>query len=434
MNEARRHEGAAGNLGSCRRIPHTDPRVTRVVKNDAPADEPVTTFFEDVDERPQVILPGTAVVVGEGQDVAARLRKAHVAGAGQPRHGSPQAPHRKRSVSGESIEEKGCRIRGRVVDDNEFPTARGRVERGHTGQEVGQPCRPVSRAHDQRHSQRHDLAWQQDAEGYRGRISRFLDIAARHHIRPLFVLFDSCWDPDPKVGRQQAPRPGVHNSGWLQSPGAKALQDSKEYPRLKAYVTGVVTAFGKDSRVLGWDIWNEPDNTNSNSYGSGEPKNKVALVLALLPQAFEWAREAGAEQPLTSGVWKGDWSSDDKLSPMERIQLESSDVISFHNYDNAAEFEKRITWLQRFHRPILCTRVHGARKREHVPGLAAGRSEVQGCGHQLGLRRGKNADVSPLGLVAETIRRSRADRLVPRSLQAGWHAVPAGRSGSDYVS
>ena len=207
VNEARRHEGAAGNLGSCRRIPHTDPRVTRVVKNDAPADEPVTTFFEDVDERPQVILPGTAIVVGEGQDVAARLRKAHVAGAGQPRHGSPQAPHRKRSVSGESIEEKGCRIRGRVVDDNEFPTARGRVERGHTGQEVGQPCRPVSRAHDQRHSQRHDLAWQQDAEGYRGRINRFLDIAARHHIRPLFVLFDSCWDPDPKVGRQQAPRP-----------------------------------------------------------------------------------------------------------------------------------------------------------------------------------------------------------------------------------
>ena len=40
---------------------------------------------------------------------------------------------------------------------------------------------------------------------------------------------------------------------------------------------------------------------------------------------------------------------------MERIQLESSDVISFHNYDNGAEFEKRITWLQRFHRPILCT-------------------------------------------------------------------------------
>src|SRR5207237_2057861 len=201
----------------------------------------------------------------------------------------------------------------------------------------------------------HDLAWQQDADSYRERITRFLDIAARHRIKPLFVLFDSCWDPHPKLGRQRDPRPGVHNSGWLQSPGAKALQDSQEYPRLKAYVTGVVKAFGKDPRVLGWDIWNEPDNTNTNSYGSAEPKNKVELVLALLPQAFEWSREAGAEQPLTSGVWKGDWSSDDKLSPMERVQLEGSDVISFHNYDRAAEFEKRIKSLQRYHRPILCT-------------------------------------------------------------------------------
>jgi endo-1,4-beta-mannosidase len=112
----------------------------------------------------------------------------------------------------------------------------------------------------------HDLPWQQDAAGYRGRINQFLDIAARHHIRPLFVLFDSCWDPYPKLGRQRDPKPGVHNSGWLQSPGARALQDPAEYPRLEAYVTGVVRAFGKDPRVLGWDAWNEPDNMNTNSY------------------------------------------------------------------------------------------------------------------------------------------------------------------------
>ena len=61
------------------------------------------------------------------------------------------------------------------------------------------------------------------------------------------------------------------------------------------------------------------------------------------------------EQPLTSGVWKGDWSSPEKLSPIEKIQLEQSDVISFHNYDKPAEFEKRIQWLQAYNRPILCT-------------------------------------------------------------------------------
>jgi len=201
----------------------------------------------------------------------------------------------------------------------------------------------------------HDLPWQQDPKGFAGRIDTFLAIASRHHIKPLFVLFDSCWNPLPKLGRQPAPTPGVHNSGWVQSPGGPALSDPAQRPRLEAYVKGVVGRFKNDPRVLGWDVWNEPDNVNTSSYGKGEPRNKAELVLALLPEAFRWAREAGATQPLTSGVWEGNWSAEDKLSPMAKIQIANSDVISFHNYDNAAEFEKRIVWLERYHRPIICT-------------------------------------------------------------------------------
>lgn len=201
----------------------------------------------------------------------------------------------------------------------------------------------------------HDLAWQQDPQGFKQRIGIFLDIAAKHHIRPLLVLFDSCWDANPKLGKQREPRPGVHNSGWVQSPGAKALEDRSQYPRLKNYVEGIVGAFGQDSRVLGWDLWNEPDNTNEGSYGELEPLEKNNLVLALLPQVFEWARSAHPAQPLTSGVWHGNWSTAEKLSAMEKIQLEMSDVISFHNYDGPPEFEKRVLWLQRYGRPVLCT-------------------------------------------------------------------------------
>ena len=201
----------------------------------------------------------------------------------------------------------------------------------------------------------HDLLWDQDSAGFRERIDQFLTIADRHHIRPMFVLFDSCWDPFPQLGRQRAPKPGVHNSGWVQSPGAKALQDPAQYTRLEAYVTGVVGRFAKDQRILAWDIWNEPDNDNTPAYVKLEPKNKVELVLMLLPKAFSWGRSANPTQPLTSGVWKGDWSSPDKLSPIEKVQLDNSDVLSFHNYDNPAEFEKRIVWLEQLHRPILCT-------------------------------------------------------------------------------
>jgi hypothetical protein len=201
----------------------------------------------------------------------------------------------------------------------------------------------------------HDLLWQQDPAGFQKRIDTFLQIAAKHHIKPLFVLFDSCWDPQPRLGTQHAPRPGVHNSGWVQSPGAKALQDPTQYPRLEVYVKGVVGAFAKDERILGWDIWNEPDNGNGGSYSELEPRNKNDLVIALLPRAFAWARAAHPMQPLTSGVWKDDWAVAEKLGPGAKIQIEMSDVISFHSYDKPEMFEKKVLSLQQYHRPILST-------------------------------------------------------------------------------
>ena len=200
----------------------------------------------------------------------------------------------------------------------------------------------------------HDLLWQ-DPEGFKRRLDQFLTIAAKHKIKPMFVLFDSVWDPDPKLGKQRAPRPGVHNSGWVQSPGRTALQNSSDYPRLEAYVKGVVGSFAHDQRVLAWDIWNEPDNENPGSYNELEPKNKVELALRLLPQAFAWARAAQPEQPLTSGVWKGDWSTPEKMTPMDRLQIELSDVVTFHNYDAPTELERRINWLKRYNRPLICT-------------------------------------------------------------------------------
>jgi hypothetical protein len=201
----------------------------------------------------------------------------------------------------------------------------------------------------------HDLLWKQDSAGFQKRIDAFLTIAAKHHIRILFVLFDSCWDPHPQLGQQRAPRPGVHNSGWVQSPGSAALKDPAQLPRLEAYVKGVVGAFANDSRIVGWDVWNEPGGTNQGSYEKTEIPDKVELIRALLPKVFEWARQAGASQPLTSGLWEGDWSSLKKLDAVQKIQLEESDVLSFHNYSKPSNFQKHVRELQKYHRPILCT-------------------------------------------------------------------------------
>jgi hypothetical protein len=238
----------------------------------------------------------------------------------------------------------------------------------------------------------HNLLWEQDAAGFKKRMDDFLTIVARHHIRPVFVLFDSCWEPFPKLGPQHPPIPGVHNSGWVQAPGAVVLADAAQYPKLEQYVKGVVGAFANDRRILAWDLWNEPDNGNDSSYAKGEPRNKNEIIAQLLPQVFQWARSAQPSQPLTSGVWHGDWSSLALMTPVAQIQIEQSDVISFHDYGWPETFEAHVKMLKQFHRPLICTEymarnigstfdtVLPIAKREHVGainwGLVAGKSQT----------------------------------------------------------
>ena len=201
----------------------------------------------------------------------------------------------------------------------------------------------------------HDQLWQQ-GWSFQRRMERFLKLADDRNMRVIFVLFDSCWDPFPEsTVKQRAPKPGVHNSGWVQSPGAKALMDPKQEQRILDYVVELVRAFAKDKRVLAWDLWNEPDNVNEGSYGSEDPAGKSERVRALLPRVYQYARAALPTQPLTSGLWRGDWSSPDKLTALERIQIEQSDIISFHSYGPPEEFEQRVKWLEAYHRPVFCT-------------------------------------------------------------------------------
>ena len=202
----------------------------------------------------------------------------------------------------------------------------------------------------------HDLLWLQDREGFLGRCDEFLSLADRHGIRVMFVLFDSCWHPQPRLGRQPEPLPFTHNSGWVQGPGVEALQDPAARPRLREYVMGVVSRFADDPRVVVWDVWNEPDNLDGGAVKRPglEPKNKVALVNSLLPEAFAWAREAKPTQPLTSGVWR-DSDNVTTLDTCKRTQIAHSDVVSFHSYGDAASLGRCIENLSAYGRPLLCT-------------------------------------------------------------------------------
>jgi len=202
----------------------------------------------------------------------------------------------------------------------------------------------------------HHLLWQQDDGGFLARLNNFLSIAQRHGIKTMFVLFDAVWDPYPKLGKQPDPKPGVHNSGWVQSPGAEILKDQNSYDLLQNYVQGVIGHFKNDDRVLAWDLFNEPDNMNQASYSDTDyGVEKAELSLGLLKKTISWSRVINPEQPLTAAPWQYDWTEKEKITVLDNYMFSHSDVISFHCYENSQKIAMRVLALQRFNRPIFCT-------------------------------------------------------------------------------
>jgi len=184
----------------------------------------------------------------------------------------------------------------------------------------------------------HYLPWVQDPEGFKDRLKRYLGISWKHRIRTMFVFFDDCWNPEPKLGKQPAPRPGVHNSGWLQCPGQKQVTDTSLFPVLEDYVKGILKAFKHDKRVLMWDLYNEP--------GNSKHENET---LPLLTETACWARSVNPSQPLTIGLWN------EAFAELNAFQVANSDIISFHNYSNSEDLFNNITRLKKHGRPLVCT-------------------------------------------------------------------------------
>jgi hypothetical protein len=184
----------------------------------------------------------------------------------------------------------------------------------------------------------HSVAYQQDPKGFKSRVGQYLTIAGKHHIQTMFVFFDDCWNPDPKAGKQPAPKIGIHNSGWVQDPGVKALKDPRELGLLQRYVKDMMSSFAHDKRILLWDLYNEPGNNK-----------KGNASLPLLIQVFNWAHEADHDQPISVGLWKWD------LEKLNTFQAQNSDVITYHDYDDSVSHKRIIQLLKTHARPLICT-------------------------------------------------------------------------------
>lgn len=184
----------------------------------------------------------------------------------------------------------------------------------------------------------HSLAWKQDPEGFKKRVDQFLSIADKHHIQPLFVFFDDCWNKEPKEGLQPAPKTGIHNSGWVQDPGQPASADTANFPGLEKYVKDVLGSFAHDKRILLWDMYNEPGNSG-----------KKDLSLPLLTKAFEWARTINPDQPISAGLWAWD------LENLNAFQLNNSDIITYHDYEELPWHQRVVALLKASGKPLICT-------------------------------------------------------------------------------
>ncbi len=186
----------------------------------------------------------------------------------------------------------------------------------------------------------HYLVWARNPEAFKERIDQFLDISKKNEIRIMFVLFDDCWNDNPNLGPQPEPQFGVHNSGWAQCPGGSLVDDMALFPVLEAYTKDIISRFGRDERVLMWDLYNEPGNFDI-----------LERSLPLLEKVITWAREANPVQPITVGLWN--WG--EEFDNFNRIQIENSDIITFHHYDEVDHLREKIVEFEALGRPMLCT-------------------------------------------------------------------------------
>ena len=85
------------------------------------------------------------------------------------------------------------------------------------------------------------MVWEADPEGHNERLETFLRLADAAGITMMPILFDDSRfdDRDPYPGRQDEPKPGVHNSRWTPSPGYATADDPARWPpqQLEAYVS-----------------------------------------------------------------------------------------------------------------------------------------------------------------------------------------------------
>lgn len=182
------------------------------------------------------------------------------------------------------------------------------------------------------------ILYKEDKESFFNNFESFVSVAFKHGIKTMPILFDDCAFAcmEPKLGKQWEPLPCVHNGRWTASPGFVYADSESEAPFLESYVKEIVGKYKDDGRIILWDLYNEP--------GNSERKEKSHK---LLKNTFKWAREVNPSQPLSACIWA--------YSDFDKLCCELSDIINFHDYSDMEITKRRLEFLEQYDRPMVCT-------------------------------------------------------------------------------
>lgn len=185
--------------------------------------------------------------------------------------------------------------------------------------------------------------WKNEKELFEQNFERFLEISRGCGISVMPVLFDDCaFDrgSDPVYGKQPDPVPGVHNSRWVPSPGFEVQDSPEALSGCREYVSDVIGSHRDDKRIIAWDLFNEPGNTN-----------RLNRCFPLLKKAFEWGRAEEPVQPITAAAWL----YDSRFDEINNYLAENSDIISLHSYSGIESVKNLIERYEKYGRPIFVT-------------------------------------------------------------------------------
>ena len=199
------------------------------------------------------------------------------------------------------------------------------------------------------------VVWEKEHDSFLERFEEYISLLDKYGISAMVVLANDCMPPKTELWKM--PDIGEQEYDWGYHGGRRHSQHGRHSAPAPHYyfddpvltekyfdmVKEIVTLYKDDPRILMWDLFNEPGNSNRSGITIEPLKRMVKEVRAINPS-----------QPLTIAAWCRDAKYEFSM-PEDIFAIENSDIITYHNYGTYEEHIRIIKYLKQFNRPLINT-------------------------------------------------------------------------------